>query len=287
MSEAVATSGSGLNSVAGKALKASGMFWFAVAMFGQWAFFYYIIAFYGTSVLSGDFEVWNRLSVLSGRATYVAGDTAGNLTFGAHALAAGIVAFGGALQLMPWIRSRFPTFHRWNGRLFLLTVTGLSLSGFYLVWVRGTSPDQPDHLFSSLSISLNGVLILTFAALALRAALARDFTAHPRWAMRLYLVSNAQWFLRVGLFAYFIVNMGLGNEVEIGPFFTFWTVGCYLVPLAALQLYFLAKDQGGPLARFAMAGGLVMLTLVMGAGIFAFAMFSQAIITGAPLALPG
>ena len=38
------------------------------------------------------------------------------------------------------IRSRFPALHRWNGRLFLLTVTGLSLSGFYLVWVRGSSP---------------------------------------------------------------------------------------------------------------------------------------------------
>ena len=284
MTEAVATGRLGLNSVAGKALKASGMFWFVVAMLGQWAFFYYIMAFYGTSTLSGDFEVWNRLSVISGRTSFVAGDTAGNIAFGAHALAAGIIAFGGALQLMPWIRSRFPTFHRWNGRLFLLTVTGLSLSGFYLVWVRGTSPD----LVSALSTSFNGVLILSFAALALRAAIARDIAIHQRWAMRLYLVSNAQWFLRVGVFGYFIVNMGLGNKVGFSdPFLQFWTFGCYLAPIAVLQLYFLAKDRGGPLARLAAAGGLAMLTLVMGAGIFAFAMFSQAIITGAPLAFPG
>ncbi len=232
----------------------------------------------------GEFRGWNRLSAISGRTSYVAGDTAGNLAFGAHALAAGIIAFGGALQLIPQIRARFPTFHRWNGRLFLLTVTGLSLSGFYLVWVRNTSPD----LLSALSTTLNGVLILSFAGLALRAAIARDFPAHPRWAMRLYLVSNAQWFLRVGVFGYFIVNIGLGNKVGFSdPFLTFWTPGCYLVPLAVLQLYFLAKDHGGALARSAMAGALVALTLVMGAGIFGFAMFSQAIITGAPLALPG
>ena len=284
MTEAVATGGQRLNPIALKALKASGMFWFVVATLGQWAFFYYIIAFYGTSMLSGDLEVWNRLSVISGRTSFVAGDTAGNLTFGAHALAAGIIAFGGALQLMPWIRSRFPTFHRWNGRIFLLTVTGLSLSGFYLVWVRGTSPD----MFSALSTSLNGVLILSFAALTVRAALSRSFALHQRWALRLYLVSNAQWFLRVGVFGYFIVNMGLGNKVGMGdPFLLFWVPGCYLLPLAVLQLYFLAKDRGGALARFAAAGGLVLLTLVMGGGIFAFAMFSQAIITGAPLALPG
>jgi hypothetical protein len=47
MSVAVATGGTGLNGVADKALKASGMFWFAVAMLGQWAFFYYIMAFSG------------------------------------------------------------------------------------------------------------------------------------------------------------------------------------------------------------------------------------------------
>jgi|CXWL01.1.fsa_nt_gi hypothetical protein len=291
MTEAVAAGGFGLNSIADKALKASGVFWFAVALIGQWAFFYYIIAFYGASTLSGSLEVWNRLAAINGgRSTYVVGDTVGNLTFGAHALAAGIVAFGGALQLVPQIRSRFPTFHRWNGRLFLLTVIGLSLSGFYLVWVRNQGLDDanPGDLLGNLSITLNGVLILTFAALALRFAIARNIAVHRRWAMRLYLVSNAQWFLRVGMFAYFVVNMGLGNEAGMSAtFFSFWTVGCYLVPLAVLQLYFLAKDQGGPLARFAAAGGLLVLTLLMGAGIFVFAMFSRAMITGAPLALPG
>lgn len=283
MTESVLTSGAGRHALSGAALRASAVFWFVVAVIGQWAFFYYIITFYGTSTISGNFEVWNRLSAISGHTTFVAGDTAGNLTFATHALAAGIIAFGGALQLIPQIRSHFPTFHRWNGRLFLLTVTGLSLSGFYLVWVRGTSPD----FVSALSTTFNGVLILSFAALALRAALARNIGTHRRWAMRLYLVSNAQWFLRVGFFGYFIVNMALGRRpASDDPFLTLWTPGCYLVPLAVLQLYFLAKDRGGPLARFAAAGGLVMLTLVMSAGIFGFAMFSQAIISGAPLALP-
>ena len=62
--------------VASGLLKASGIFWFAVALLGQWAFFYYIAAFYGTSTLSGNFEVWNRLEAL-GRTPYVAGDTGG------------------------------------------------------------------------------------------------------------------------------------------------------------------------------------------------------------------
>lgn len=58
------------------ALKASGAIWFLAALAGQWAFFYYIAAFYGTSTLSGELEVWNRLQAL-GRTPYVAGDTWG------------------------------------------------------------------------------------------------------------------------------------------------------------------------------------------------------------------
>lgn len=264
-------------------LNASGVFWFVVAMLGQWAFFYYIAAFYGSSTFTGNFEVWNRLQAL-GRTPYVAGDTGGNIAFAAHALGAGIIAFGGALQLVPYIRKRFPTFHRWNGRLFLLTVTGLSLSGFYLVWIRQTSPS----VIEGISTTLNGVFILTFAALALRTAMARNIASHQRWATRLYLVSNAQWFLRVGVFGYFVVNQVAGNEVSFGdPFFKFWTWGCYLVPLAVLQLYYLARDHGGAISRTTMAVALLGMTLFMSAGIFAFAMFSQAIITGAPMGLPG
>jgi uncharacterized membrane protein len=263
-------------------LTASGVFWFVVAMLGQWAFFYYIAAFYGSSTFTGNFEVWNRLQAL-GRTPYVAGDTGGNIAFAAHALGAGLIAFGGALQLIPFIRKRFPAFHRCNGRLFLLTVTGLSLSGFYLVWIRQTSPS----VIEGISTTLNGVFILTFAALALRTAMARNIASHQRWATRLYLVSNAQWFLRVGVFAYFVVNQMIGNEVRFGdPFFKFWTWGCYLVPLAVLEVYYLARDRGGAPSRTAMAGALVAITLFMGAGIFAFAMFSQAIITGAPMGLP-
>ncbi len=264
-------------------LTGAATFWFTVALIGQWAFFYYIAAFYGASALSGNYQTWNRLVALGARAPFVAGDTAGNLTFLAHALAAGYIAFGGALQLVPQVRSRAPVFHRWNGRLFLLTVVGLSLSGFYLVWARDKSPDD----FSALSTTLNGVLILTFAALALRTALARDFVIHRRWALRLYLVSNAQWFLRIGVFAYFLINHSLGRKVGFGdPVLLAWTPGCYLLPLAVLELYLRARSGAGPGGRMAMAGGLVVLTLLMGVGIAGFTFFSQMIISGAPLAFP-
>lgn len=278
MSARNAISGSG---GANAALAAAAAFWLLTALIGQWLFFYYIASFYGPTMASGNYEAWSVLSAMGAKG-YVEGDTAGNMTFGAHALAAGIIAFGGALQLVPGIRARAPVFHRWNGRLFLLTVVGLSLTGFYLVWGRGSPPDS----LGEMSTTLNGVLILAFAGLAGSHAVARRITVHRRWAMRLYLVSNAQWFLRIGVFAWFVSNMALGREVSMNdPFFSFWAFGCYLVPLAVLELYLRARDGGGPIARTAVASLLVLLTLLMGLGIFAFFMFSQKILSGAPLSL--
>lgn len=273
----------GRTTFTGGVLKAAGTLWFLAALAGQWAFFYYIAGFYGTSTLTGNLEVWNRLEAL-GRTPYVDGDTYGNAAYAAHALGAGIIAFGGALQLVPQIRNRWPTFHHWNGRLFLLTVTALSLSGFYLVWIRHTSPS----FIEGVSTTLNGVLILTFAAFTVRYAIARKIEIHHRWAMRLYLVSNAQWFLRIGLFGYFVTGQLLGLKPGFGdPFLKFWTWGCYLVPLFVLQLYFIAMDKGGALSRLGLAVLILALTAVMAAGIFAFSMFSHALVIGKPLGLPG
>jgi hypothetical protein len=249
---------------ANAALKGAATLWFAVAVIGQWTFFYYIAAFYGPSSLSGNFQAWSRNTFLI--KGYVAGDTAGNLAFAAHALLAAVIAFGGALQLIPQIRTYAPTFHRWNGRVFLVTALALSVTGLYMVWVRGDSID----MLSAFATSLNAALIFVCAGFAWRTALQRDFPAHRRWAFRTYLVANGQWFIRVGVFAWIVVTQG---HAKIGPFFRFWEFGCCLVPLAVLELYLRAKNKAGPRGRFAVAGGLAVLTVLMGVGIFGVTMF--------------
>ncbi len=283
MSDAALSPVSDQKSISARTLTAAAVLIFLVLLIGQWAFFYYIAAFYGTSVLTGNIEVWDRLAAIAGTSPYVAGDSAGNLAYGAHALAAGIIAFGGALQLIPQIRKYAPVFHRWNGRVFLLTVVGLSLSGFYLVWIRKAPPTS----ITEMSTTFNGILILSFAFLAFRTAVARNITIHRRWALRLYLVSNAQWFLRIGFFAYFAIGTAFGIEPGVNdPFLSFWTFGCYLVPLIILELYLRAKDSARPLWHFTTAGILVALALPMAAGIAVFSIFAMAIISGEPMQLP-
>ena len=78
-----------------------------------------------------------------------------------------------------------------------------------------------------------------------------------------------------------MISTALGQEPSFRDwFFPFWTWGCFLVPLAVLQLYFIAQDRGGPAMRLATGPGLIVLTLTMAAGTIAFGVFSQRLISG-------
>ncbi|AWL11431.1 hypothetical protein HMF8227_00936 [Saliniradius amylolyticus] len=265
--------------LASRLLKYSAAFWFLAIMAGQWLFFFYIIKFYGFSVINDNMEIWNRWEPL-GSSPHKAGDTAGNLLFAVHAIGAGIVAFGGALQLIPQVRVKAPTLHKVNGYLYLVTVFFLAMSGFYLSWIRGSSPDT----ISATGTSINGFLILGFAYLTVRCAIKKDIADHRKWAIRLFLVSNAQWFLRVGVFSYFITGTVAGGSPAFGdPFFPIWTFGCFLLPLATAQLYFYACESKNSNIKIMASGVLVLLTTLMMAGITGLTPFLLKIMSGEPI----
>jgi hypothetical protein len=250
------------------ALGLSAKLWFLTAVAGQWVLLYYIVSFYGAPTLEGRFQAWSRNPLLL--KGYVPGDTAGNLAFAAHVMFAAIVAFGGAVQLVPWIRRRAPVFHRWNGRLFMITVLGAAISGLSMVWIRGASA----NLIASLAVSLNAALDIAFVALAWRAARERHLADHGRWAMRAYIVANGQFFVRVGIFGWLLAfrgPFGMTDRMD-GPADIFFAFGCYLLPLAVLELYRRTRNSAGPRIRYAMAGALFGLTAFMGAGIVGFDM---------------
>jgi len=265
--DSASSAGRLLNSSA--VLDAAARLWFTTALLGQWAFLYYIAGFYDAATLRGDFALWNKNThLLKG---YVAGDTAGNLAFAFHVLLAAIVTFGGALQLISQSRPRLHSVHRWNGRLFLLTALGGALSGLYMIWVRGSRA----NLTAGLATSLDAALIIAFAVLAWRAARARAFTVHRRWALRTYIVASGVWFQRVGIFGWTTLDpraVGMTKAFD-GWFDLTWAFGCYLLPLAVLELYLHVKDRGGTRSRYIVAGGILLLTAVTAFGSYAAYMF--------------
>jgi hypothetical protein len=250
------------------------MFWLGVVIVGQWLFFFYIFRFYGISTLQGNFQVWAKhKGLING---YIAGDLSGNATFGAHAVLASIVALCGVLQLIPYIRAHAPRFHRWNGRVFLLAILTATLSGFALVWWRGTYL----NLVGAFAVSLNGVLIIAFGALAWHAVRAHNFADHRRWALRTFMVACGVWFQRLGYFSWFMVMqgpVGIGKKMD-GAFDIFIGFACYLLPLAVLELYLRAKESSSAKLRTFAGSVICFFTSLMVVGIVA-----QAVLVWLPL----
>jgi Predicted membrane protein (DUF2306) len=264
MSTAVMTHRLDLNSAADKALKAAARLWFVVAVIGQFAFAFSVASFYGLTALRGNFQAWNKI-LANG---YEAGATMGNAALAGHILFATVISIAGALQLIPGIRNRFPAFHRWNGRMFVLAAFTQAITGIYLtVSGRRVVGDVTQHVVSVLG----AVLIMFCAGMALRYAMARDFTTHRRWALRLFLVASGSWFIRLGFTLTLILfgPIGFDQTTFSGPLLTFWTFAQYLLPLGALELYLRAQDRPGALRGMVTAGVLFALTLAMGAGIAA------------------
>lgn len=263
MNTAVLTKGWDLDAFAESSLKAATRFWFAIMVAGQLVFAFTVAAFYGGAAARGDFQAWNRV-LMHG---VEPGNLTGNFFLTLHLMFAALIMAAGALQLVPQIRARAPAFHRWNGRVYIVAAFAMGISGLYLLFSgRIVIGDLSQHI----GLGLDAVLIIACAALALRYALLRDFKSHRRWALRLFVVVGSALFFRAGLILSFMVfqgPFGFDPKTFEGPFITFLAFAQFLVPLAVLEIYLRTQEQAQAGGRLAMAAGLSLLTLALGAGI--------------------
>ncbi len=252
-----------LDSFAEGALRTAAKCWFVVAVAGQFAFAFTVASFYALTAARGGFQAWNKTLFVQ----YSAGAGMNNSAIIGHILFATIISIAGAFQLIPQIRNRFPVFHRWNGRLYLLAAFTQGITGLYL----SIFGKLPLPTLQRIPVWISGVLLIFFAVLALRYAVARDFKTHRRWALRLFLVGGGSWFFRVGFSLTVLLFGPIGFDARnfTGPMPVFWSFAEYLLPLAVLELYLRTQGRPALVRQMATAGVLFVLTLAMGTGICA------------------
>ncbi|MEM9305373.1 MAG: DUF2306 domain-containing protein [Pseudomonadota bacterium] len=223
-----------------QAVAAAVKLWFTVTAIGHGIFLAYILAVFFPPVAQHGLEGLSGLHLPSG---FREGDTLGNIASVSHVLLAALVIGGGPLQLIPAVRNRFPTFHRWLGRSYLLAAVASAVGGLYMTWTRSPIGD----VISKLGISGDAILILVFAGLAVRYAIAREIATHRRWAMRLFMVASAVWFFRIGLMGWTALTGGIGIDWETftGPFLYVLGFAQYALPLAMLEWYFACQRNAG------------------------------------------
>jgi hypothetical protein len=252
--------------IANGALRAATSLWLAVTVVGQWLFFWYLAAFYVRAIVSGHAEQWNRNENLF--KGYAPGDTAWNVQFGAHVVMAAVIALGGSLQLVPRVRARALAFHRWNGRAFMVTALGGAVTGLWMTLVRRVGLSGGS--IGSVAVSVDALLIVAFAVQAWREARAGRIDAHRRWALRLFMAANGVWFLRLGLYGWYVLTGGVGlTDALDGPANVVFDFGSYLLPLAVLELHQRASRGDSARSKVTAASVLALATVYMAVGVFA------------------
>lgn len=243
------------------ALNLAAAVWFTIAFAGQMLFALYIAAFYGGAAMRGKLDPWNA-QLING---FIEGDHAGNIALVGHIALASVITFCGPLQFVPAIRKHAISFHRWNGRIYITTAFLISIGAAYMIIARGAGG------FNTTAILLNAALIVFCAAMTLRLALARHIDAHHRWALRTFLLVSGVWFLRIG---YAFLGMlfqgrppGVSDNLD-GPTDVALAYLSSFLPIAVVQIYFMAKDRGGAAGKYASAGTLVVAAMATGLGVF-------------------
>ena len=158
-----------------------------------------------------------------------------------HLLSALAVFLGGPLQFSPTLRDRYPSLHRWIGRLYIGGATLAALTAIYL----GATIEYEG---SRLPIVLLGLLWLFFTLGAWRCALARNFAAHRLFMIRSYGLALVLVWLRLMLdlqgWLFFYVQDEAMRDVTRE-----WA--SWVIPLLILELWlsWLPAMRGRPVRR--------------------------------------
>jgi hypothetical protein len=73
---------------------------------------------------------------------------------------------------------------------FLVLAVYLALGGLWMIWGAGSRLND----IGAIATTLDGLLILVFAAHTLNFAMKREIARHRPWAMRLFIAASAVWY---------------------------------------------------------------------------------------------
>lgn len=172
--------------------------WISAGIFGV-----YILIFFGGALLDGNVERWNT-SLPGLYSPETLGATA---AIGAHFVAGGIILMLGPLQLIEGLRRKAPAFHRWTGRLYVLTSLTAGIGGCLFIVLKGTIGGLP----MDVGFGLYGILMVLAAVQTVRHARARRFERHRLWALRLYALAIGSWLYRMEYGFWFLLFGGAGH----------------------------------------------------------------------------
>lgn len=191
--------------------------WTSAALFGL-----YILSFYAGSLADGAMAKWN--AVLPD--LYRENRPVATSGIGLHFAAGGIILALGCIQLLAIVRTRFPRFHRWVGRVYVFASLCAGVGGIAFILVNGTI----GGIVMDVGFGLYGMLMIAAAIQAWLHARARRFAQHRAWALRLFALAIGSWLYRMDYGFWMLLADGAGTTKDFRGAFDRVMVFFFYVP---------------------------------------------------------
>ncbi|MFK7869751.1 MAG: DUF2306 domain-containing protein [Roseobacter sp.] len=157
------------------------------------------------------------------------------LIFG-HMVLGGWITLQVPFQLWAWPRRKWPAVHRASGYVLLCASLLTGVFGLGYILGRGTIGGPA----MNLGFAVYGVFMIGAAVMTLRAARARRFAGHRRWALRLFVLAMGSWLYRVHYGIWYAATGGAAsNDAFTGTFDLVQNFAFYLPYLLLLEGWFM------------------------------------------------
>jgi hypothetical protein len=233
--------------------------WLSAALFGLYILFFYLGALSGS-----DLSSWNNN--LPGM--YEKGSVTAVWSMAAHLLAGAILLLLGPLQLIDAVRLRWLNFHRWTGRVYVLTAAMAGLGGLLFIAIKGTIGGP----VMNVGFGLYGLLMVVAAVETYRHARALRIDVHRAWGIRLFALAIGSWLYRMDYGFWLLSTHRLWHTSDFrGPFDIVMAFFFYVPNLILAELFIRSRENGATAsARTATALVLNVATLFVLVGTYYF-----------------
>lgn len=169
---------------------------------------------------------------------YTRGSRLPNTGIFAHMMLGALVTLLAPLQLVSFLRDRWPTVHRASGYLIFTVAMLTAAGGLIYIAVRGTIGGA----LMDIGFSLYGACLMAAAVMTVYHARQRERQRHRQWALRFVVLAIASWLYRVHYGVWHAMTGGLASEKDFSGLFDQIQNFAFFVPyLIALEIYFRSR----------------------------------------------
>lgn len=143
----------------------------------------------------------------------------------------------GSIQLISYLRTRYPTLHRWTGRMYIFSSLLIAAGSLAFISLQGTA----GGLAMDVGFSIYSLLLFVSALETYRYAAKGRFYDHRVWALRLYALAAGSLLYRMYYGCWLVLAAEEGHTPPLNGIFDQVMAFCFYLPNLLLVEIFIRQ----------------------------------------------